>query len=148
MDFATVNPATGETVATYPALTDAEVDAAIERSARAFAGYRTTSFAERAAWARVAADVLDAERERVAALMTTEMGKTLAAAAAEADKCARTFRFYAEHAEGFLADEPVDPAEVGAGPGLRPLPAARSGAGGHAVELPAVAGRPLRWRRR
>jgi succinate-semialdehyde dehydrogenase/glutarate-semialdehyde dehydrogenase len=64
---------------------------------------------------RVAADVLDAERERVAALMTTEMGKTLAAAAAEADKCARTFRFYAEHAEGFLADEPVDPAEVGAG---------------------------------
>ena len=63
----------------------------------------------------MAADVLDAERERVAALMTTEMGKTLAAAAAEADKCARTFRFYAEHAEGFLADEPVDPAEVGAG---------------------------------
>ena len=95
------------------ALTGAEVDAAIRRSARAFVGYRTTSFAERAAWARVAADVLDAERERVAALMTTEMGEL--AAAAEADKCARTFRFYAEHAEAFLADEPVDPAEVGAG---------------------------------
>jgi succinate-semialdehyde dehydrogenase / glutarate-semialdehyde dehydrogenase len=114
MDFATVNPATGETVATYPALTDPEVDAAIERSARAFAGYRTTGFAQRAEWSRTAADVLDAERDRVAALMTTEMGKTLAAAAAEVEKCARTFRFYADHAERFLADEPVEPAEVGA----------------------------------
>ena len=114
MDFATVNPATGETVATYPALTGPEVDAAIERSARAFAGYRTTGFAERAEWSRRAADVLDAERDRVAALMTTEMGKTVAAAAAEVEKCARAFRFYAEHAERFLADEPVEPAEVGA----------------------------------
>jgi succinate-semialdehyde dehydrogenase/glutarate-semialdehyde dehydrogenase len=114
MDFATVNPATGETVATYPALTDSEVDAAIERSARAFAGYRTTGFAERAEWSRRAADVLDAERDRVAALMTTEMGKTVAAAAAEVEKCARAFRFYAEHAERFLADEPVEPSEVGA----------------------------------
>jgi len=115
MDFATVNPATGETVATYPALTDAELDAAIERSARAFAGYRTTGFAERAGWSRAAADVLDAERDRIATLMTTEMGKTLAAAGAEVEKCARTFRFYADHAEGYLADEPVDPTEVGAG---------------------------------
>jgi succinate-semialdehyde dehydrogenase/glutarate-semialdehyde dehydrogenase len=114
MDFATVNPATGETVATYPALTDSEVDAAIERSARAFAGYRTTGFAERAEWSRRAADVLDAERDRVATLMTTEMGKTVAAAAAEVEKCARAFRFYAEHAERFLADEPVEPSEVGA----------------------------------
>jgi succinate-semialdehyde dehydrogenase/glutarate-semialdehyde dehydrogenase len=114
MDFATVNPATGETVATYPALTDSEVDAAIERSARAFADYRTTGFAERAEWSRRAADVLDAERDRVATLMTTEMGKTVAAAAAEVEKCARAFRFYAEHAERFLADEPVEPSEVGA----------------------------------
>jgi succinate-semialdehyde dehydrogenase/glutarate-semialdehyde dehydrogenase len=90
------------------------VDAAIERSARAFAGYRTTGFAERAEWSRRAADVLDAERDRVATLMTTEMGKTVAAAAAEVEKCARAFRFYAEHAERFLADEPVEPSEVGA----------------------------------
>ena len=114
MDFATVNPATGETVATYPALTDVEVDAAIERSAR----LRRLPHHELRRAGRLGAGGRrrppDAERERVAALMTTEMGKTLAAAAAEADKCARTFRFYAEHAEGFLADEPVDPAEVGA----------------------------------
>ena len=43
--------------------------------------------------------------------MTTEMGKTLQSAEAEAAKCATAMRFYAEHAEAFLADEPLaDPA--------------------------------------
>jgi succinate-semialdehyde dehydrogenase / glutarate-semialdehyde dehydrogenase len=47
-------------------------------------------------------------------VMTTEMGKTLKAAKAEAQKCAKACRFYAEHAEAYLADEPVDPGAVGA----------------------------------
>jgi succinate-semialdehyde dehydrogenase/glutarate-semialdehyde dehydrogenase len=63
---------------------------------------------------RAAADILDAEADTVAAMMTTEMGKTLKAAKAEALKCAKACRFFAEHAEAFLADEPVDPAAVGA----------------------------------
>lgn len=114
MAFTTVNPATGETVGSYPAHSDAEVDDAIERSARAFRAYRTTTFAERATWAREAASILERERDEVAALMTREMGKTLAAARAEAEKCARAFRFYAAHAGEHLADEPVDPDAVGA----------------------------------
>jgi acyl-CoA reductase-like NAD-dependent aldehyde dehydrogenase len=63
---------------------------------------------------RAAADILDAERDDVAALMTTEMGKTLAAARAEAAKCAQACRFYAERARGFLTDEPADADAVGA----------------------------------
>jgi succinate-semialdehyde dehydrogenase/glutarate-semialdehyde dehydrogenase len=63
---------------------------------------------------RAAADILDKEADAIAAVMTTEMGKTLKAAKAEAQKCAKACRFYAEHAEEFLADEPADPSAVGA----------------------------------
>ncbi|HZQ79581.1 MAG TPA: NADP-dependent succinic semialdehyde dehydrogenase [Acidimicrobiia bacterium] len=114
MAIATVNPATGETVKTFDALSAEEVDARIARAAEAFESYRLTTFAERAGWMRAAADILDAEADSVAVMMTTEMGKTRKAARAEAQKCAKACRFYADHAEGFLADEPVDPAAVGA----------------------------------
>ncbi|HLM65190.1 MAG TPA: NADP-dependent succinic semialdehyde dehydrogenase [Acidimicrobiales bacterium] len=114
MSIATVNPATGEVVETFEALSDAEVDAAVSRAAAAFVGYRHTTFAERARWTRAAADILDRERDAVAATMTLEMGKTLGAARAEAEKCAKAFRFYADRGEGFLADEPADAGAVGA----------------------------------
>src|SRR5256885_4615427 len=114
MAIATVNPATGETVKTFDALSPEEVDARIAKAAGAFRSYRLTTFAQRAGWMRAAADILDAEADSVAAMMTTEMGKTLKAARAEAQKCAKACRFYAEHAEAFLADEPADPAAVGA----------------------------------
>jgi len=114
MAIATVNPVTGETVKTFDPLSAEEVDARIGRAAEAFRSYRLTSFAERAGWMRAAAGILDKEVDSVAAMMTTEMGKTLKAAKAEAQKCATACRFYAEHAEAFLADEPADPAAVGA----------------------------------
>ncbi|GAA0805357.1 NADP-dependent succinic semialdehyde dehydrogenase [Spirilliplanes yamanashiensis] len=114
MAIATVNPATGETLKTFDALGDEQIDAAIGRSAGAFRELRGTTFADRAGWLRAAADLLDAETGDVAALMTTEMGKTLAAAKAEVAKCATACRFYADHAEGFLADEPADAGAVNA----------------------------------
>jgi succinate-semialdehyde dehydrogenase/glutarate-semialdehyde dehydrogenase len=114
MAIATVNPATGETVKTFDALSAEEVDAKLARAAEAFRSYRFTTFEQRAEWMRAAADILDREADAVAATMTTEMGKTLKAAKAEAQKCAKACRFYAAHAEEFLADEPVDPSAVGA----------------------------------
>jgi len=114
MAIATVNTATGETVKTFDALSIEEVDARLGRAAEAFQSYRLTTFAERAGWMRAAADILDREADAIAVTMTTEMGKTLKSARAEAQKCAKACRFYAEHAEAFLADEPADPAAVGA----------------------------------
>ena len=112
--IATVDPTTGRTLKTYEPLTPAELDDRLDRAAAAFASYRLTTFAERAGWLTAAADLLDAEVEDTARLMTTEMGKTLAAAKAEVTKCAAGCRFYAEHAETYLADEPAEAEAVGA----------------------------------
>jgi succinate-semialdehyde dehydrogenase / glutarate-semialdehyde dehydrogenase len=112
--IATVNPATGETLKTYDEISDEEVERCLAAAAEAHASYRLTDFAERATWMRRAADILDDERDQIAAMMTTEMGKTVAAARQEVAKCATACRFYADRAAGFLADEPADAAAVGA----------------------------------
>ena len=112
--IATVDPTTGRTLRTFEALTAAELEDRVARASAAFASYRLTTFAQRAGWMRATADLLDAEVHDTARLMTTEMGKTLAAAEAEVAKCAAGCRFYAEHAEVYLADEPADAGAVGA----------------------------------
>lgn len=106
MAIATVNPATGEQVRSFDALTDAEVDAKLSKAAEAFREYRKTSYAERARLLRRAADILDDEAEDLARLATLEMGKTLASAVAEVHKSATGCRWYADHGEEMLADEP------------------------------------------
>lgn len=108
MAIATINPATGEVVKTFDALTDAEVDEKIARAEKAFTGYRKVSFAERARMMMKAADILEQDKEKFARMMTLEMGKTLRSAVEEAVKCAWGCRYYAENAERFLADEVVE----------------------------------------
>ncbi len=114
MAIATINPADGRTVTTFTEQTDAEVEATLARAADAFLGYRRTTFAHRAAWMRRAGDILDAEVDEIATMLTTEMGKTLVAARQEVHKCAKACRYFAEHAEAFLATEPADAEAVGA----------------------------------
>jgi succinate-semialdehyde dehydrogenase/glutarate-semialdehyde dehydrogenase len=105
MPIATVNPVTGETLRTFDPLGPAEIEERIAKAASAFERYRTTDFDTRAALLTAAADLLDKERDEIARTMTTEMGKTLAAAKAEAAKCAKAMRWYAANAERLLADE-------------------------------------------
>jgi succinate-semialdehyde dehydrogenase / glutarate-semialdehyde dehydrogenase len=114
MAIATTNPATGAIEKTFEALSDQEVDEHIARAAATAEEYRRTSFADRARWMNASADYLDSAVEEIARVMTTEMGKTIAAARAEVKKCATGCRFYAEHAEAMLADDPGDAAAVGA----------------------------------
>lgn len=102
-----INPATGELIRDYLEASDDEVAGRIATAERAFARWRRTSFAERAALMRRAAARLREERASYARLMTSEMGKTIASAEAEVDKCAWGCDFYAEHAERYLADELV-----------------------------------------
>jgi succinate-semialdehyde dehydrogenase/glutarate-semialdehyde dehydrogenase len=112
MPIATVNPATGETVTTFEPLGPDGIEERIARAERAFRSYRGTDFASRAALLASAADLLDKEREDIARTMTLEMGKTLAAARAEAAKCAKAMRWYAANGERLLADEHPADADV------------------------------------
>ncbi len=114
MAIATINPATGETLKTYEPLTEEALEEKIARAAAAFRSYRLTSPQQRAGWLSAAADVLESEIDSVAELMTTEMGKTLASAKAEAGKCVAALRWYAERGPAFLEPEPKDAAAVGA----------------------------------
>ncbi|CAO5154325.1 Succinate-semialdehyde dehydrogenase (NADP(+)) [Frankia sp. AiPs1] len=115
MAIASVNPATGAVLKSFDPLSAEEIERRLARAAATFSTWRRTTFAERAALMRAAADLLDAERRDIAVTMTSEMGKTLASAQAEAAKCAAGMRFYADRAAGFLADEPIaEPSDVGA----------------------------------
>jgi succinate-semialdehyde dehydrogenase/glutarate-semialdehyde dehydrogenase len=102
-----INPATGELLREVPEHDEAEVSARLERAERAFADWRKTPFAERARLMTQAADLLRDRAGDYGRLITEEMGKPIAAAEGEVDKCAWVCDFYAEHAERFLSAETV-----------------------------------------
>ncbi len=105
MPFESINPATGEVLARYDEMSAAEVDAAIEAAAAEFRSWRTTSFATRTQLMHRAAGELRENREDCARMITLEMGKPIAQARSEVDKCALVCEWYAENAERTLARE-------------------------------------------
>jgi succinate-semialdehyde dehydrogenase/glutarate-semialdehyde dehydrogenase len=109
--IASTNPATGEVLRSFPALTESEIDEKLERAAAAFDRYRRTTHAERRGWLLAAAAILDDRKHDFARLMTIEMGKTLRSAVAEVEKSAVGCRYYAENAERLLCREAI---EIGA----------------------------------
>ncbi|MEU4118393.1 NADP-dependent succinic semialdehyde dehydrogenase [Kitasatospora sp. NPDC028055] len=112
MPIASVNPATGEIIQTFEPLDAAGIEQRLARAEAAFHSYRSTPFTVRAELMHRAADLLDQDQDALARTMTEEMGKPLAAARAEAAKCAKAMRWYADHAEALLADEHPAPADV------------------------------------
>ncbi len=106
--YAVVNPATGETLATYPEATDAEVEAAVAAADAAYRGWgRSSTPAERAALLRRAAELHRERRDDLAAIIVREMGKTLAAAYAEVDFAADITEYYADHIDEITGDTPL-----------------------------------------
>jgi len=108
-EYAVVDPATGAVVQTYPTATAADVEAALAAAAAAQQGWaRTTTVAERAEAIRRVAALHTERRQQLAAIIVREMGKPLEDALGEVDFSAAIYEFYADRAEKFLADEPVD----------------------------------------
>jgi succinate-semialdehyde dehydrogenase/glutarate-semialdehyde dehydrogenase len=108
MSIASVNPATGDTIKTFEALNESQIDQKLQLAASTFRSYRHTPFAERESMLLRAAEILETEKDEFARLMTTEMGKPIKGAIGEAEKCALVCRYYAEHARHHLADKVVE----------------------------------------
>lgn len=106
----TVDPTTGAELARYPAHTAEQIDDLLDRAGTAFIGWRHLALKQRAEVLERTAELLRLRREDYAALITAEMGKPLAEARAEVDKCALNCSYVAEQAQGWLADEPVEAA--------------------------------------
>jgi len=102
------NPATEELMERFDPLSDVEIESALARASRAFQVSRHTPVATRSKWLTAAAEVLEGDAEHWAEILTTEMGKTFAAAVAEVQKSAQGCRYYADHGASLLADEPLD----------------------------------------
>ncbi len=107
--YAVVNPATGEQVQEYPEISDSELEEAIAAAEAAHRSWsQTTTAAERAAMVKQVGAYHAERREELAAIAVREMGKPMEQALAEVDFCGDIYDFYADRAEEFLADEPIE----------------------------------------
>jgi succinate-semialdehyde dehydrogenase/glutarate-semialdehyde dehydrogenase len=97
------NPATGAQIGAYEELSKAEVETKIATAQRCFETWRRTSYGERTELLGRIADAYDKNKDRLARMASEEMGKTLASAVAEVEKCAAGFRHYAKHGAEMLA---------------------------------------------
>ena len=105
--LASINPATGETLKQFSPLDPRQIEEKLAKATHAYERHRRTSFAQRAEWMMAAAHLLEQEKERLARIMTLEMGKLLRAGIEEITKCVRGCRFYSENAEHFLAAQVI-----------------------------------------
>ena len=105
--LASINPATGEVLREYEQDSEQAVEKKLQLAQGTFPSLRKMGFKKRAELMTRVAAILEQEKQTFGRLMTQEMGKTLASAVQEAEKCAFGCRYYAENAERFLAEEPA-----------------------------------------
>jgi succinate-semialdehyde dehydrogenase/glutarate-semialdehyde dehydrogenase len=103
--FRSVNPATGEEIAAYEELTPAQLDAKVAKAAATFRRWRESPLAERTALLSRIADRFEANKDALARMATLEMGKTLASAIAEVEKCIAGLRVFAKDGPAMLEPE-------------------------------------------
>lgn len=104
----TINPATGQPLATYSAMNEQQISSALDSAAVAQQLWASQSFHDRAKVLRAAADELRTRKTELAVLVTREMGKPLTESHAEVEKCALGLEYYAEHGADLIADESYD----------------------------------------
>lgn len=106
--MATINPATGEVEKEFPFHSAQEVEERLALAQASHLALKAMSYSQRAELMVKTAEIMESEVEKAAQMLTREMGKPIGQSRAEVLKCAKNLRFYAEHAEAFLAPEPID----------------------------------------
>jgi len=112
-DYAVVNPATGETLQTYPTITDAELADAIGRADAAHRAWGSSTVEERAGLLRTLAGLYNDQAQRLGEIIVREMGKPIEQAVGEVEFSAAIYEYYADNAASLMADEAIEPAEGG-----------------------------------
>ncbi|MGK0741591.1 NAD-dependent succinate-semialdehyde dehydrogenase [Leucobacter sp. Z1108] len=110
--YNTINPATGEVVASFHDATNEEIAEALDTAESCYRDWRSRPLSERAAVVAKAAQLYREREDELAHLITLEMGKPIQQARGEIRVSARILDYYAQNAENFLADEPI-PVESG-----------------------------------
>lgn len=107
--YAVVDPKTGDVVREYPTATDEQIEQALAAATKAYREWsKSTTVAERAALVKRVAELHTERREKLAEIIHREMGKQMEQALGEVDFSAAIYEYYADNAEKFLADEPID----------------------------------------
>ncbi|MDA2893867.1 NAD-dependent succinate-semialdehyde dehydrogenase [Mycolicibacterium sp. BiH015] len=107
--YAVVDPATGEVVKEYPTATDEQIESALASAHKTFKEWsRSTTVAARAELIRKVADLHNERKTELAKIIQREMGKPLDQSEGEVEFSAAIYEFYADNAEKFLADEPIE----------------------------------------
>ena len=107
MTFQSINPTTGEPLATYEEWPTEVVQDVVGKVHRDYLAWRRTGFDHRASLMRNAADILNRNARDYAKLMAEEMGKPLQEGIAEAEKCAKACEYFADNAENFLSRQQI-----------------------------------------
>ena len=103
--FETINPATGKTLRRYKSSTKSDVDKAVAKAKKAFEKWRQLSPNKRAIYLERTAKTLRAQKEKLARIITQEMGKPIKESLPEVAKCAWALEYYSENGPKFLNPE-------------------------------------------
>ena len=103
-----INPVNEDLIKEYKEHTDTEIDEIVNSSEKAFKGWQSFDYGKRAKLLIRAGEILRNNIDEYAELMTREMGKPIAGARAEVEKCAWVCDYYAENGDSFLKDEIIE----------------------------------------
>jgi len=107
MAIEVINPATGETIKSYPEMTDSEIYTILNKAHKDYMDWSKTPLADRSKCLQKLAYILEENKNKYAQLMAIEMGKPLKQGRAEIEKCAWTCEYFAENADNFLQDQQI-----------------------------------------
>lgn len=105
--FHTINPATEEKIAEYTYATESEISEQVDKTFESWKKWRLTDYPQRAEVLAELSKLLESEKNSLADLITTEMGKPLSQSISEVEKCAWVCKYYAENGPQFLKDEEI-----------------------------------------